>query len=199
MYSVVLAAMMTTSASAPDTWFKHCCPPPRVHACCGGCYGCYGYVAYKPVYYVPYSCCGGCYGCYGSVVVNYSCCGGCYGSAPAPVAKPAAPAAKPQAQPAPALPSPKQGAASSNGATVTFKAPVNVKISIEGQVIVRKSSEESFSTPALDADKSYSYVVEATREENGNKMTLSKKVPVKAGENVIVEFPEFNSTATAAR
>ncbi|MEY4191183.1 MAG: hypothetical protein RIR17_1919, partial [Planctomycetota bacterium] len=49
---------------------------------------------------------------------------------------------------------------------------------------------------AATADRA---VGEATRDEHGSKMTLSKNVPVKAGDTVVVEVPEFNSTATAAR
>src|SRR5262245_2410610 len=62
MYSMVLAAVLTTGANTPD-W-------GRCHGCfggCNGCFGCYGGNAF--------SCmgCSGCFGCYGG------CFGGCYG------------------------------------------------------------------------------------------------------------------------
>lgn len=210
MYSVVLATMMTASTSAPDFWLRNCCPPPRVANCSGcygsrSCYGCYGYVAYRPVYVVPYTACYGCYGCSGTKVITYSySCTGCFGGYATPVAPPAATKVvpvptKPQAQPSPALPNPKQGAANSNNATVTFKAPLDVTISIDGHVIHRNSAEESFSTPALDADKSYSYTIEATREDNDNKVTLTRKVPVTVGATVVVDFAEFSAIKTASR
>jgi uncharacterized protein (TIGR03000 family) len=68
MYSVVLAAMLTTGPAQAPEWFGcHGC-----HGCCGGfCHGCCGG-------YNAFSCCGGfCHGCCGGYS---SCCGGCYGS-----------------------------------------------------------------------------------------------------------------------
>ena len=189
MYSVVLAAMMSTSTAAPDCWWKCCYPPPRVYTCCGGCYG---HLAYRPVIYAPYA--------YGYPVAAYSC-GGCYGSAAVsmPMYAPSAPAKSqepPQAKP---LPAPKQGAIDSNKATVVFKAPLDVKISIEGNVINRTSTEEAFATPVLENGKTYSYNVQATKEEDGKNVSFSKKVSIKPGTSVVVEFAEFNTTQTVAR
>src|SRR5262245_2417760 len=64
MYSVVLAAVLTTGANTPE-WGHGCF---GCHGC-HGCFGCYGGNAF--------SCygCGGCFGCYGC----YGCYGGCYG------------------------------------------------------------------------------------------------------------------------
>lgn len=194
MYSVVLAAMMSTSTAAPDCWLRCCYPPPRVYTCCGGCYG---HLAYRPVIYAPYA---SCYGCYGYPVASYSC-GGCYGSAAVsmPMYSPSAPAKSqepPQAKP---LPAPKQGAIDSNKATVVFKAPLDVKISIEGNLINRTSTEESFATPVLENGKTYSYNIQATKEEDGKNVSFSKKVSIKPGTSVVVEFAEFNTTQTVAR
>ncbi len=75
MYSVMLAAALTTGTATPD-WGWH-----------SSCYGCYG-----GVYYNAFSCygcygCSGCYGCYGAVAypVRYGCCGGCCGGYVVPV------------------------------------------------------------------------------------------------------------------
>jgi len=75
MYTLVLAAMLTTGEVTPDfgrgCWGCSGCYGGchgcygnafSCHGCCGGCFGCYG-------------CCGGCYGCGGC----FGCCGGCYG------------------------------------------------------------------------------------------------------------------------
>jgi len=192
MYSVVLAAMMSTSTAAPDCWWKCCYPPPRVYSCCGGCYG---HIAYRPLVYAPYA------SYYSYPVVAYSC-GGCYGSAAVamPMYAPSAPATRsqepPQAKP---LPAPKQGAIDSNKATVVFKAPLDVMISIEGTVINRTNTEESFATPVLENGKTYSYNVQATKEENGKNVSFSKKVSIKPGTSVVVEFAEFDTTQTVAR
>jgi uncharacterized protein (TIGR03000 family) len=73
MYSVMLAAMLTTTSATPE-WGCHGC---SCYSCynvnaftCGcsygcSCYGCWG----------CHGCCGGCWGCYGSC---WGCGGGCY-------------------------------------------------------------------------------------------------------------------------
>jgi len=76
MYSVMLAAMLTTTSATPE-WGCHGC-----YGCCGGCVGYYGYNAFSSCR----GCCGGCWGCsgcYGPVVVYggcHGCCGGFFGS-----------------------------------------------------------------------------------------------------------------------
>jgi uncharacterized protein (TIGR03000 family) len=103
MYSVMLAAALTTGSATPD-WGWHsgcygcygcsgcygCCGGVYVNAfsChgCSGCYGCYGccggccggYVV--PVFTYSYGCCGGCCGGYAYPVATYGCCGGCAGA-----------------------------------------------------------------------------------------------------------------------
>ena len=73
MYSVMLAAMLTTTTSATPDWGCHGCCGCHGYAynafscSCYGCYGCHG-------------CCGGCYGCHGCCGGCYGCCGGCWGS-----------------------------------------------------------------------------------------------------------------------
>lgn len=86
MYSVMLAAMLTTTSATPE-WGCYGC-----HGCygctgysswhgCHGCSGCYGYNAFSSS---CYGCagCWGCHGCCGGVMVYSSChgcCGGCWG------------------------------------------------------------------------------------------------------------------------
>jgi uncharacterized protein (TIGR03000 family) len=77
MYSVMLAAMLTTTSATPE-WGCHgcygCSGYTYCHGCCGGCY-CGGYNAFS--YCGGCSCyCGGCWGCSGC-----SCsCAGFFGS-----------------------------------------------------------------------------------------------------------------------
>ncbi|MSR30428.1 MAG: TIGR03000 domain-containing protein [Gemmataceae bacterium] len=200
MYSVVLATMMATSTNTPDCWKKYCSPPPRVYSC-GGCNGCYGYTYsyYRPVSYVAYSC----YGCRGVPVVTYSC-AGCFGGVPQyrPVTPPPfqTPMPKaPQATPKPALPSPSQSSSNSNQATVVFKAPLDIQISL-GEILIQRSSEEEVHvTPALENGKNYSYSFKATRKGDDSEVSVTKKVEVKPGATVVVEFREFPTISTVAR
>src|SRR5262249_54023821 len=83
MYSVVLAAMLTTGGTAPAWHGCHGC-----HGCCGGRYGnpfsCHGWHGCFGGRSGCYGCCGGCYGCWGGGCSGcwgggYSC-AGCYGA-----------------------------------------------------------------------------------------------------------------------
>ena len=71
MYSLVLAALLTTGNQVPDWGCRGGC-----HGCRGGCYGCYGCGGCWGGCYGCGGCWGGCYGCGGGF---YSGCWGCYG------------------------------------------------------------------------------------------------------------------------
>ena len=83
MYSVVMAALLTTGSMTP-AWGNGC------HGChgCHGCFGCFGgcYGSYNAFSCSGcYGCCGGCwsncYGCHGGCWSNcYGCHGGCWGN-----------------------------------------------------------------------------------------------------------------------
>jgi len=68
MYTLVLAAFLTTGNEVPDWGRRGGC-----HGCWGGCHGCWGGC---------YGCrggCFGCYGCWGGCFGCYGCWGGCFG------------------------------------------------------------------------------------------------------------------------
>jgi uncharacterized protein (TIGR03000 family) len=99
MYSVMLAAALTTGTATPDWgWHSSCygCSGGVYYNAfsCGGCYGCYGCCGGVVAYPVGYGCCGGCCGGYVVPVTYYSypapvsyygCCGGCCGGYVYPV------------------------------------------------------------------------------------------------------------------
>jgi len=120
--------------------------------------------------------CGGCYGA------------GCYGGA-------AYYAGHASAAPA---------AVSMNAATVVVKAANDVEIKVNGQVTTRRSTEETYSTPALDSGKTYSYVFVAERKVDGKTKTATKEVTVQAGKTTVVDFSDFgtevvNTTTESAK
>src|SRR5947209_5545369 len=211
MYSVVLATMLATAPAAP-AWGWHggchgcygCCGCYGCYGCygCGGCYGCYG--------------CGGCYGCYGCYgchgCCGYSCygcygcsgcygCYGCHGCCGAVVV--ASPVVIKQVYVVPSTGKPMEKLGNpmkdekETSATVTVKAPLDVRVKFNGQLARRSAEEESFATPALEKGQKYSYQVVAEAERDGKTVTLTKKVSVKAGEQSMVDFSELAVSTTA--
>ena len=188
-----------------------------------GCHGCGGY-AYAPGYgcsgasYAPsYGCAGsmsyapssaGCYGsasysCYGGPAVSYS--AGCYGSAvPGGATIPTIPYAP--VEPAPAgstsnlIQAGHVAAAVPQGtrATVVVKLPADAKLYAEGKLLALTSAERKFVTPPLpEGEFTYRFKVEYDRD--GETYSVTKKVPVKAGGTVTVEFTEQTSSKAALK
>jgi uncharacterized protein (TIGR03000 family) len=204
MYSMVLATMLTTGQAAPE-WFHGCCGGCwGCHGCCGGCWGCCGGC------WGCYGCCGGCWGCYGccggcwgcsGCWGCWGCCGGCCGGvvvAPAaPVVVQAAPAVVAPAvvEPAKTLPAPTMQKVSVNGATVVVKAPMDVRVTVDGQETKREAVEESFATPSLEPGRTYQYVFKAEAVRDGKPVTVEKKVKVLAGQQSLADFSELDAAA----
>ncbi len=178
------------------------------YGCCGGCWGCYGCcggcygygVSVAPVggywgmgfYGSCYGCWGTCYGCHGCYGC-YGCYGTCYGGVVTPVA--AAPVA-PVAPATPTLPAtPKKVEPKStslgNAAAVVLKAPTDVELSVEGQLIPRTAAVEVFRTPELDPAFSYTYTFKAKVVRNGKAVAFTKQVPVRAGQSSEADFTKL--------
>jgi uncharacterized protein (TIGR03000 family) len=201
MYSLVLMAALSGSASAPATWGCHGC-----HGCYGcGCYsyscGCYGCGCYGCGGCYRYSC--GCWGCgcysYGCGCYSYGCygCGGyvsygCYGCC-GTVVQPAAPAhgapaVKPATPPAGGdmPPVKKEGAAAKAPAQLVVNLPAQATLTIADQPTQSTSAVRRFVSPALEPGKNYSYTLKAELERDGQKLTATKEVTVRAGETTEV-------------
>lgn len=162
------------------------------YSCCGGCYGgysiafscggccggsCFGYSGG----HIGYS--GSCFGssnCFGGVIGGG--CGGCiggyssalplgtsvqFGSASAPVAQPIL---------------------SSAAAVVTVKAPVDVKIEVNGTSLTRKGEEQSFATPTLSATGKHTYEFVATLTRDGQTVKTTQTIEVRPGSESRVDF-----------
>ena len=180
-------------------------------------YGCSGSMSHAPSYgcsgsmsYAPSS---GCYGsasysCYGGV--SYAPSSGCYGgSAPFQPGGTLIPGGTvpliPYAptEPAPALersgftPATYAAAASPAAqgarATVIVKLPADAKLYAEGKLLALTTAERKFVTPPLpDGEFSYRFKIEYDRD--GETYSVTKKVPVKAGGTVTVEFADQTSS-----
>jgi uncharacterized protein (TIGR03000 family) len=192
--------------------------------CCGGflgfglfrrydCCGCCGGSG------VSYACYGSPYPSYGGPVMAYTpvmnggltCHGGPIPSAPPPVFNPApgVPFAPPEVAPpataperfglrpvgydAPATPV----AAGGQGAraTVVVRLPVDARLYADNTALRLTGAERRFVTPELPAGQEYTYRFKVEYERDGELVSVTKRVPVRAGGSATIEFADL----TAAR
>jgi uncharacterized protein (TIGR03000 family) len=161
--------------------------------CCGGyssCFGCCGYSTWSSYY----GCCGGwhspsyssCWGsCYGGwhPVYSYGCGGGCCGGV---IVEPAT-----TAPVMPKLAEPKKEASAAAPATVVVRAPLDVHITVNGKPADRTEATQVFTTPTLDAGRTYSYEFRAEATRDGKTVTRTRKVIVKAGQESTADFSDL--------
>jgi uncharacterized protein (TIGR03000 family) len=167
----------------------------RKHGCHGGgCWGgnnCWGG--------------GGCWGagsgCWGGGQMA-GCCGGmataCWGGSggcwggqmmAAPVAQPA----KPEAMPKP------QGAMVPATATIVVNLPADAKLLFDGRVTSSTEAVRRFVTPELETGVDHSYTLTAQVVRNGQTLTATQVVTVRAGQTSEVRLNDGNFATTLAR
>lgn len=207
MYSVVLMAALTTGASAPD-WCHGCWGGRGCQGCwscyggCHGCWGCYGGGGSGGGCWGCYSgCYAGCWACYGGGgggggTYYWGCYGGCHGChamsyAPAGGTMPPAPPEMPPAK--------KDGMALQDKAKLIVEVPSDARLYIDEQLTKASSERRVFNTPTLDKGQTYYYVVRAEVVRDGKTHSETKRVLVRAGEEIRASFPELETAALAAR
>ncbi|HYH68764.1 MAG TPA: TIGR03000 domain-containing protein [Urbifossiella sp.] len=193
----------------------------NANGCCGGtvamagCTGCCGGTA-------AYSCFGGPAMSYTPVFNGgLSCYGGPVPSAPPPVFGPAQPY---PAQPYPAQPStipyadptvappsivpersglrpaggfgpPTATVSSGSRAAIVVRLPADARLYADGVPLRLTGGERRFTTPELPAGMEFTYRMTAEYDRNGEVVSVTKRVAVRAGANETVEFADL----TAAR
>ena len=204
MYSVVLLMALSGGAEAPDC-HKSC-------SCSGYCSGsyCSGY-ACTGSYCSGYACSGSCHGgghklfgghggglfgghkhsCSGSYCSGYSCSGymGCTGCAGGMIYGPGMGGSKSKP-----LPPPKKDEVTAP-ATIVLSLPADAKVSIDGTVTTSTSATRTFVTPELNQDQAFVYTISAQIVRDGQTLTVSEKVTVRAGEETRVNFGTAQFTA----
>jgi uncharacterized protein (TIGR03000 family) len=166
---------------------------------CGGCYGgysdCYGCSGYS---------CGGSWGGYG---YGYGGCQGwtgCYGGWPSAYYSP--PVGGPPAVGAPAggggeaAPPPVKGGenkkeTSATRAKVIVEVPADAKLYIDDQPMKTPSTRRVYSTPDLQPGEAYYYVVRVELVRDGQKQTETKRVILRAGQEVRADFTGMEAVA----
>ena len=194
MYGVVLLMAVTAGGESADLGrrSKGCCGCTGYVASCRGCYGCGGYTAGYGCggYAAPAYGCGGysapSYGCGGYAAPAYGCGGapvyGCGGGVPHMGH------------------GKKVSAASPNAATVVVTLPADAKLTIDGDATTSTSEVRTFETPELVTGKTYAYTLEATFQQDGKPVVVSKKVRIEAGKTATVDLnPTPASAAGVAR
>jgi len=190
MYSLVLMMALGTSGEAPAAWggcgggcsgyYGSC---GGGYGCCGGGYGCHGGRGGR----LGHGCrggrgCNGGYGCCGGGVVYYGCCGGAV-----------APAAPLQRMPE-KVPPPKgeeQAFAAPAPATLIVGLPADAKLTINDALTTSTADRRMFVSPPLDVGKAYAYTLKAEAVRNGQTITVTREVLVRAGQEtrVQMDFP----------
>lgn len=199
MYSMVVMAALTTGQATPDCcgFFRNMFGCHGYSSCYGSCYGgyscsgCYG----GRVYYGCSGCYGSCYGgCYGSSCYG---CHGCYGCAGYTFGSPYQvtpnhPMPKAGESPPPPKEEKKKEEVKSNKAKLIIDLPADAKLYVDNQLMKTASSRRAFSTPVLEPGQSYFYVLRAEVIRDGKTLEQTRRVIVRAGDQVNTSFKELN-------
>jgi uncharacterized protein (TIGR03000 family) len=205
MYSIVLAMALSNGAATP-AWhpgedylsgsrygdyghreYRH----RRGGGCCGcsgggGCYGggCWGGGGcYGGRGYVSSGGCCGCYGGGGYMMMGHGCYGGVImGEKPKKTEKIEKPPKEDGKEDEVRLPAP---------ATLIVSLPAEATLTVDGAATQSTSATRVFTSPELAPDKEFYYTLKADLVRNGEKVTTTKKVSVRAGQEtrVTLEFP----------
>jgi uncharacterized protein (TIGR03000 family) len=71
---------------------------------------------------------------------------------------------------------------------VEVRIPAGAEIVIEGQKTTQTGSRRLFVSPPVAPGQNYTYEMQAKWMENGREVTQSRKVPVRAGQRVMVDL-----------
>jgi uncharacterized protein (TIGR03000 family) len=139
----------------------------------------YGY-GYYPYLYGTYPYDSGYYGSYGDVTPSYP---DSYPSVTPTAAdyQSFAPPATVAAQP-------------DNSAHVTVNVPTGTQLWFDGSATTTTGSVRQFDTPSLTPGSRYGYEIRARWNENGQEVTQTQQVEVRAGAHVNVSFPVPSNT-----
>lgn len=125
----------------------------------------------------------------------------CSGSYSAPVGGPVYTNPQPKTTPPPTpAPAPNPAPLPPKTSQLIIDLPADATLTINDQATTLTSSQRVFQSPPLDAARSYVYNLSATSIQNGISRTVTRTVPIKAGQTVKVSL-EFSlpTTDTAAK
>jgi uncharacterized protein (TIGR03000 family) len=178
----------------------------------GGCYGSCGgnYFGYSGTCWGGAGCSGGCYGSYGYADYSSSGCNGCMGSygagspyfpmTPQGTVVPSSPVIVPDKKDETLpLPNKKPGAESlaPSKAKLIVEVPAGAKLYIDDQSMRTQSERRVYQTPTLAPGQTYFYEVRVEVTRDGIAQSKTKRVLLRAGQEVHADFKDMETTATA--
>ena len=83
-----------------------------------------------------------------------------------------------------------------NRATIQVRIPTGAKLYAEGQLLTVTNGEKTFTTPPLIADREAVYSFRVVYARDGQEVSLSKKVSVRAGSKATVAFDDVLTKST---
>ncbi len=84
-------------------------------------------------------------------------------------------------------------------ATVIVKLPVDARLFADARQLSLTGAERKFVSPELPAGQEFTYRFRAEYERDGEMVSVTKKVPVRAGGSVAIEFTDLTAKAAPER
>ncbi len=92
---------------------------------------------------------------------------------------------------------PKKDASLTTSGTILVTLPADAKLSIDGYVSQQTSAQRRLITPAIQPGQEFTYTLVAETTQNGQVVSQTQQVTVRAGQQMPVNF-NFSTTPTAA-
>jgi len=81
-------------------------------------------------------------------------------------------------------------------AKLVVEVPADAKLYVDDQLMKTMSARRVFNTPTLDKGQTYYYILRAEMAIDGKTVSETKRVLVRAGEEVKANFAELAAAAT---
>jgi uncharacterized protein (TIGR03000 family) len=82
---------------------------------------------------------------------------------------------------------------------MVVELPADAKLYVDDQLMKTGSDRREFKTPVLEAGQTYFYILRAEVTRDGKSFTETKRVTVRAGDEIRASFSELPASATVAR
>jgi uncharacterized protein (TIGR03000 family) len=117
----------------------------------------------------------------------------------APPVVPGGPAAPEVVPPAPPVPggTKKTTSVTPERGQLVVELPAGAKLFVDGNLMKSNVAKRTFSTPPLDPGQAYFYMLRAEVERDGQTLSETTRVIVRAGETARASFPSLQGTETA--
>jgi uncharacterized protein (TIGR03000 family) len=99
--------------------------------------------------------------------------------------------------PAETVPLPKKGALAPVPGTIVVTLPADATLTVDGYLTKQTSAQRTLVTPALRPGESFTYTLVAETTQDGQPVTQTQRVSVRAGQVTPVSFA-FDTTPAAA-